>query len=109
MKKMITLTLASALFMPPLFLHAEENHHPKEQGVKDAPVMCEHMQEMMRQMEEIRKTDDPVKRDKLMQEHMQSMHESMAMHQDSEKMGCADQEVPRKKAKMRHKDHRKSK
>ncbi|GEM_PF-3194352 len=89
MKKMITLTLASALFMPQLFLHAEENHHPKEQGAKETPMMCEHMQKMMSQMEEIRKTDDPVERDKLIQAHMQTMHEGMEMHQGNKKMACA--------------------
>ncbi|MCF6356141.1 MAG: hypothetical protein L3J26_13795 [Candidatus Polarisedimenticolaceae bacterium] len=102
MKKIITLTLAGALFMPQLFLHADESHHPKEQGMKGEPMMCKQMQEMMSQMEEIRKTDDPVERDRLVQTHMQTMqamHEGMAMHQDSKKMACADQEAQHKQTK----------
>lgn len=108
MKKIITLTLASALFMPQLFLHAEESHHPKGQGVEDAPVMCEHMQEMMSQMEEIRVTNDPVKRNKLVEAHMQTMktmHKEMA----SKKGDIDHQESQPRKSKSGHKDHRKSK
>ncbi len=96
MKKIITLTLAGALLMPQLLLHADESHHPKEQGMKSEPMMCEQMQEMMSQMEEIRKTDDPVERDRLVQTHMQAMqtmHEGMAMHQGNKEMACADKEI----------------
>ncbi len=117
MKKIITLTLAGALFMPQLFLHADENHHPKEQGMKGNPMMCEQMQEMMSQMEEIRKTNDPVERDRLVQTHMQTMqamhdgmHEGMAMHQGSKKMACADQEPPHKQTqKLQQHIHSKTK
>jgi len=92
MKKMITLIMASALFLPQLFLYADESHHPEQQGPEEETQtqgkparggmmgkMEAHMEKMMRQMEEIQKTDDPAKREKLLQEHMSTMREGMEM------------------------------
>tara|TARA_R110002049_G_C9178700_1_gene563521 strand:- start:35662 stop:36072 length:411 start_codon:yes stop_codon:yes gene_type:complete len=39
----------------------------------------EHMRDMHAQMEEIRKTKNKVRREKLMQSHLKSMHESMSL------------------------------
>ncbi|VAX10934.1 hypothetical protein MNBD_GAMMA26-1767 [hydrothermal vent metagenome] len=104
MKKVITLTMASVLLIPQSFLYADEGR----QGEQGMPVMCEHMQEMMGQMEEIRKADDQAERDKLVQEHMQTMHEAMAMHKKDGKMSCPAKEAEAEKLKKRH-DHRKTK
>ena len=119
MKKIFALIMASALLLPQLHLYANEEHHPEKQGVKEKTEaqggmmgkMEQQMQKMMRQMDEIRKTDDPAKRKKLLQEHMQSMHEGMAMmrnmhgggnggmmmgqdmHKGGNMMGCGDQEM----------------
>ncbi|MBI5463008.1 MAG: hypothetical protein HY941_12555 [Gammaproteobacteria bacterium] len=45
----------------------------------DTKNMQEQMRKMQMQMDEIRKTTDPEKRDRLIDEHMQSMQEGMKM------------------------------
>lgn len=42
-------------------------------------AMQDHMKKMQMQMEKIRATSDPTEKQKLMQEHMQAMHEGMGM------------------------------
>jgi len=93
MKKLIALTAACALALPPLAVYAEQAHHPEQQktggdmpaqGGQPAPggmmdKMQKHMETMMQQMDAIHKTDDPEKRDKLLQEHGKSMQEGMQM------------------------------
>jgi periplasmic protein CpxP/Spy len=97
MKKLIVLTAACALALPPLAVYAEKDHHPEKQKTgADMPAqgqppmggmmkggmmgkMQEHMKKMMQQMDAIHKADDAKKRDKLLQEHMQSMQEGMKM------------------------------
>jgi hypothetical protein len=85
-------TAACALALPPLTVYAEQAHHPEQQEIKGAmpaqgqpamggmmEKMKKHMKKMMQQMDAIHKTDDLEKRDKLLQEHMQSMREGMQM------------------------------
>ena len=78
-----------------------EAHHPEPAGSSapgapamaggGMPMMQEHMQKMQAQMEEIHKTSDPDKRDKLIQSHMDSMNEMMkkmqGMHSGKPMMG----------------------
>ena len=92
MKKLIALAAACALTLPPFSVYAEQTHHPEQQETKgEMPAqgqpamggmmdkMQGHMKKMMQQMDAIHKTDDPEKRDKLLQEHRQSMQEGMQM------------------------------
>jgi len=89
MKKLTVLTAAFALTLPTFTVYAEQAHHPEQQKTAgDMPAqgmgdmmekMQQHMKKMMQQMQAIHATDDPEKRDKLLQEHMQSMHEGMQM------------------------------
>lgn len=92
MKKLIALAAVYALILPPLSVYAEQAHHPKQPEVKgEMPAqsqpamggmmgkMQEHMKKMMQQMDAIHTTDDPEKRDELLQKYRQSMHEGMRM------------------------------
>lgn len=92
MKKRIALAAACALTLPLFSVYAEQAHHPEQQEIKgEMPAqgqpamggmmdkMQGHMKKMMQQMDAIHKTDDPEKRDKLLQEHRQSMQEGMQM------------------------------
>ncbi|TND04376.1 MAG: hypothetical protein FD120_1490 [Gammaproteobacteria bacterium] len=72
---------------------ADDSHHPEKEkasgeapavsgkstgmGMMDMDGMQQRMKEMQQTMAQIQKTDDPVKRQQLMQEHMQQMHEMM--------------------------------
>jgi periplasmic protein CpxP/Spy len=64
---------------------AEETHHPEQQGKpaasKPAGNMPEMMTRMQEQMKQIHATSDPKERQRLMNEHMKTMHESMPMMQ----------------------------
>lgn len=92
MNKIMTLTVATVLFLPQIHLYADDAHHPEKQGVEgeaqlqSKPAqqgmmgqMGEHMQKMMEQMDAVHKAVDPAEREKLLQEHMQSMQEGMGM------------------------------
>ena len=82
---LLTLILAVSLSMA----YADDRHHPDkgEQGAK--PAMSQgmgmmdmgHMQDMQQKMNRIHRTEDPVERQRLMQEHMDEMHKMMGdMH-----------------------------
>ncbi len=93
MKKLIALTAACALILPPLSIYAEQAHHPEQQGIQEGEMPAQgqpamdgmmdkmqgHMKKMMQQMDAIHATDDPEKRDELLQKHRRSMHEGMQM------------------------------
>lgn len=80
MKKTV-LTTALLLMLPASTLYAVDAHHPQQQaqaqslsspqgGGMPMENMQAHMQKMRAQMEEIRKTEDPDKREQLIDEHM---------------------------------------
>lgn len=91
MKKIYLLVAVMLLASPLAALHADDDHHDgkktraESKSMADATGMdgekCKDMQpqmkKMMQQMQEIRRTEDPDKRDKLMEEHMQTMQEGM--------------------------------
>lgn len=108
-----------------------EAHHPNSAGnttqgsntMHDGgmPMMQtdKHMQKMRAQMDEIRRTDDPVKRDKLIQAHMAEMQGMMkmmemmkGMHGGKAMMGqdgmMGNQQAATEKTRKRH-DHQKTK
>ncbi|MGE0387564.1 MAG: hypothetical protein AB7Q97_22780 [Gammaproteobacteria bacterium] len=71
---------------------ADDSHHPEQTQGKEAtpaaspqsgPASSDPMQERMKKMQDlmgrIEKTADPAARQKLMQEHLQQMHDGMAM------------------------------
>tara|TARA_R110002111_G_scaffold151735_4_gene218469 strand:- start:1956 stop:2357 length:402 start_codon:yes stop_codon:yes gene_type:complete len=66
---------------------ATSSSHAEKTMNKDSmsSMMHKKMEKMRTQMEEIKKTDDPDKREKLIQSHQSSMHEMMKMMHD--KMG----------------------
>lgn len=62
--------------------YAEKTHHPGQTDAPQAATNAEmhtHMQKMQAQLEAIRKADDQAAREKLIDEHLQSMHEGMGM------------------------------
>ena len=85
-----TAVLASALAMPVVHAADEQDHAAHHaagaQGMPDDKAdamkmdkMQEQMKKMQQQMQQIQATTDPQARQKLMQEHMQSMREGMKM------------------------------
>ncbi len=90
MKKIFVLTTAVLLAAILPLVHADDASHPGKQAGAKAMAgqpgkgnmmqkMQAHMKKTMRQMDEIHKTKDPDKRDKLIEEHMKSMQEGMEM------------------------------
>ncbi len=93
MNRVRLLTVAILLAFPLPSLYADNTHHPEKQAQgKSSPMagqkgmsggmmsnMRVHMKKMMQQMQEIHKARDPDKRDRLTEEHMQSMQEGMKM------------------------------
>ena len=74
--------MLSALAMQPAL--AEEAHHPDKKTGAPAPAADQAIQKMQAntkrmqgQLEQIAKSKDPKQRQKLMQEHMQTMQENM--------------------------------
>jgi hypothetical protein len=63
----------------------KSSHVEKTMDMGSMPMMKDKMSKMQSQMEEIKKTDDPEKREQLIQAHKSSMHDMMKMMQD--KMG----------------------
>jgi len=93
MKSVHLLTVAMLLAFPLPSLYADDAHHPEKRAQgKSAPMAAQkgmgggmmenmqvHMKKMMQQMQEIHEARDPDKRDRLTEEHMQSMQEGMKM------------------------------
>lgn len=90
MNKTLLTTAMIVLAMPMTSSYAVDAHHPGKQaqglsmpaqqgGGMMTEKMQAHMKKMMQQMDEIRDTGDPDKRDKLIEEHMKSMQEGMEM------------------------------
>jgi hypothetical protein len=92
MKKLFTLTTLAMILTMPLAIADEQHHEGKgekshemgmqermmnEDGMMDHDAMQERMQTMRETMQEIRSTQDPVERQRLMQAHMQQMHDAM--------------------------------
>tara|TARA_R110002167_G_scaffold9121_10_gene41586 strand:+ start:737 stop:1195 length:459 start_codon:yes stop_codon:yes gene_type:complete len=81
MKLRNILFMAALYSLPQYAVHADDTHHPDKnapgKGMQGSTGMMENMQQMIKQMETILKTEDDAKRNELMQEHMQSMHEGM--------------------------------
>lgn len=74
--------MLSALAMPPAF--AEDAHHPDQKAGAAAPAADQTIQKMQAntkrmqgQLEQMAKSKDPARREKLLQEHMQTMQENM--------------------------------
>ena len=92
MKRIHAITLSAAIALAAATTLAQEHQHSEPQaaprgapadgkggmGMMD-PKMHEHMKTMQEQMEKIRGTADAGERDKLVQEHMRSMHAAMEM------------------------------
>ena len=92
MKKLLISSMIAALFMGASGGYADDAHHPDQQGragkvtvpasaESDSIMkkMQENMKKMRAQLDKIQKTKDPELRQKLMMEHMQTMHENMMM------------------------------
>jgi hypothetical protein len=90
MKKTLLTTTALLISLPMTASYAVDAHQPDQQGQgqsmsgqQGSGMMMENMQAnmktMMQQMDEIRNTEDPDKRDKLIEEHMKSMQGNMEM------------------------------
>jgi len=93
MKRVHLLTVVMLLAFSLPSLYADDAHHPEKQAQgKSAPMAAQkgmgsgmmenmqaHMKKMMQQMQEIHKARDPDRRDRLTEEHMQSMQEGMKM------------------------------
>lgn len=85
MRKIVPLLLAGLLATT---AHADDKHHPPV-AAKPAPAPAaavqdqrfnaayDHMKKMMAQMDKIKATKDPAERQRLMQEHMDSLHAGM--------------------------------
>jgi hypothetical protein len=80
--------LAVAIALAAVTVSAQEHQHsdaqPPATGTQKAtgtmaPGMHEHMKKMHEQMEKIRNANDAAEREKLVQEHMRSMHDAMQM------------------------------
>jgi len=88
MLAMTALILSSGLVLAAGQPTDHEAHHPDSaaDAAADAPAMSEGcmamMKEMRSQMARIHETEDPVKRDELIQAHMASMREMMEKMQD---------------------------
>ena len=81
-RSLLALACTAALTVPSI---ADDAHHPGE-NAKPAPSepagkMPVLMSRMHDQMMQIHATSDPKERDRLMNEHMNTMHESMPMMQ----------------------------
>lgn len=86
-----TLLMSSGLALAAGDTQDQQSHHPEPAGTTAQPAtagsggdmpmmpMHENMQKMHAQMEEIRRTEDPDKRDELIQSHIASMQEMMQM------------------------------
>jgi Spy/CpxP family protein refolding chaperone len=86
---LIALTTVGALAFSPA--SAVEEHHPDQAAQQPAATaaapgsdqnlarMRENVRKMQRQMDQIRKTKDPAQRQRLLQEHMQTLQENMTM------------------------------
>ena len=92
MKKLLIGSIVAGLLMGTPVVYADDGHHPDQQGQTSkvtAPAsaesdsamqkMQENMKKMRAQLDKIQKTKDPELRQKLMMEHMQTMHENMMM------------------------------
>ncbi|MCO6414517.1 MAG: hypothetical protein J5I92_17420 [Thiogranum sp.] len=88
MKKVLLTATAVLFILPSSASYAADVHNPSQgqgqsmsgqQGGTTMQKMQARMQEMRQQMETIRNTEDPDKRDMLIDEHMKSMQESMNM------------------------------
>ena len=89
-----TLLMSTGLVLAAGQTQEGKSHHPDSAGSTDQTVpamsggdmpmmaMQEHMQKMHAQMEEIRRTEDPDKRDELINAHMAEMQNMMKMMQD---------------------------
>lgn len=87
MKTKLLILAAALTALPVSVIYADDAHHPNktspgaamkgDMGMMDN--MHKKMQNMMQQMNEIRNTKDPDKRDLLIEEHMNSMQEGMKM------------------------------
>ncbi|VCJ27879.1 conserved secreted protein [Burkholderia pseudomallei] len=102
MKTRIALLIASAAFVAAANVQANDAHHPTTTGTQGSATTSKsattaqagpaaqterfeearrQMQKMMAQMDQIRQTKDPAERQKLMDEHMRTMQDTMqSMH-----------------------------
>jgi hypothetical protein len=82
---LITLSLATALSLPFAAMAQDDHaaHHPddkaaaKEDAGSGMMMMDRQMQKMRDLMEKMHKASDPAERQRLLEEHMQAMHEGM--------------------------------
>ena len=92
MKKLLFGSMVAGLLMGTSMVYADDAHHPGKPGQtgnvtasasteSDSTVqkMQENMKKMRAQLDKIQKTKDPELRQKLMMEHMQTMHDNMMM------------------------------
>jgi hypothetical protein len=91
MKIKYILLAAAVSVLPMQASYADDAHHPDKKAsatavknnMKSAKGMMgnipQHMKKMMQQMNDIRNTQDPDKRDRLIDEHMKNMQQGMKM------------------------------
>jgi len=90
MKTKLLILTAALTALPVSIIYANDAHHPNKMspgttmkgGMGMMGNMHTKMQNMMQQMNEIRNTKDPDKRDYLIDKHMKSMREGMKMMDD---------------------------
>ena len=98
MKKLLIGSMVAGLLMGAPVVYADDAHHPDQQGQTSntqasaegnsaMQKMQENMKKMRAQLDKIQKTKDPELRQKLMMEHMQTMHDNMMMGTCSMKEG----------------------
>ncbi len=73
------LTIAAILAAPVFAQDAPQADNPMKMQGQGMPAMHEHMQEMQGLMKQLKKEQDPQKRQQLMQEHMNAMQSGMQM------------------------------
>jgi tRNA-dihydrouridine synthase len=81
-RSLLAAACALALAAPAFAEEAHQHDQQAKPGVSaPAEKMPEMMSRMQEQMKQIHATSDPKERERLMQEHMKAMHESMPMMQ----------------------------
>ena len=69
----------AVLSLWPVLLFAQADEPGATETAPEAHQQMQQMQQMQAQMERIRATEDPEERERLLREHMQSMHAGMMM------------------------------
>ncbi|NIO39369.1 MAG: hypothetical protein GTO41_03690 [Burkholderiales bacterium] len=75
----VLIGIAVVFFAGPMLLAGEPESESPKTSEATTEQLHSHMQKMQEQMQRIRATNDPTEREQMMREHMQTMHEGMAI------------------------------